>query len=326
MYDAIKDTLYPEQNTNIISMVEGIREVRFSNGLACIHCGSLHLKRNGKYRSRQRYLCKDCGKTFNDISGSPLSGTHHPQKWLRYFEMMVEGRGKSLPKIAQELEIHISTAFYWRHKILNAIRSIGHKQLQGIVESDETYILESEKGKKGGIPNRKSRKRGGTAKKRGISNEQIGIVVANDRSGGIVSKLAGRGRITSTQMNDVLGNLIHKDSLLCTDSATNYKAFAKQVGINHEVLNTRKGVHVKKGIYHIQHVNSYHKRLKSWMERFNGVATRYLDNYLFWFRFLELNKNIGEKLTPKAMLLASCQKPNFTTISTFRHILAEVFI
>lgn len=281
LYDAIKDTLYPEQKANITNMIDGIREVRFSNGLACIHCGSLSLKRNGKYRSRQRYLCKDCGKTFNDMSGSPLSGTHHPHKWLRYFEMMVEGKGKSLPKIALELEIYISTAFYWRHKTLNTIRSLGHTTLRGIVESDETYFLESEKGKKGGIPHRKSRKRGGSAQKRGINNEQICVVVANDRNGGIFSQLAGRGRITSVQINQTLGKLIHKDAVLCTDSATNYKSFAKQISINHEVINARKGVHVKKGIYHIQHVNSYHSRLKNWMNRFNGVATRYLDNYLF---------------------------------------------
>jgi len=28
-----------------------------------------------------------------------------------------------------------------------------------------------------------------------------------------------------------------------------------------------------------------------WMERFQGVGTRYLDNYLYWFRWLELGKN-----------------------------------
>lgn len=170
LYDAIKDTLYPEQKTNIISMVENIRGVRFSNGLACIHCGSLSLKRNGKYRSRQCYLCKDCGKTVNDRSDSPLSGTHHPHKWLRYFEMMVENNGKSLPKIAQELEIHVFTAFYWRRKILNATCFIGHNQLRGIVESD--------KGKKGSIAHHKSRKRDGSAQKRGVSNEQICVGVA----------------------------------------------------------------------------------------------------------------------------------------------------
>ncbi|WP_442953633.1 transposase [Paenibacillus sp. USDA918EY] len=31
----------------------------------------LFIKKNGKYRGRQRYLCKDCGKTFNDMTNTP---------------------------------------------------------------------------------------------------------------------------------------------------------------------------------------------------------------------------------------------------------------
>ena len=34
----------------------------------------------------------------------------------------------------------------------------------------------------------------------------------------------------------------------------------------------------------IQNVNNYCTRLKSWMRRFNGVATKYLDSYLGWHR------------------------------------------
>lgn len=49
----------------------------------------------------------------------------------------------------ERLDIHISTAFYWRHKILNAHRSLGNSQLNGIIESDGTHFLESEKGRKG---------------------------------------------------------------------------------------------------------------------------------------------------------------------------------
>jgi len=40
--------------------------------LACLHCGSGNVKRNGKYRSHQRYLCKNCGKSYNDRTASPL--------------------------------------------------------------------------------------------------------------------------------------------------------------------------------------------------------------------------------------------------------------
>lgn len=58
-------------------------------------------------------------------------------------------------------------------------------------------------------------------------------------------------------------------------------------------LDVYKDFSVKKGIYHIQHVNNFHNRLKKWMERFQGVATKYLDSYLYWFRWLNLGKNVA---------------------------------
>ena len=38
---------------------------------------------------------------------------------------------------------------------------------------------------------------------------------------------------------------------------------------------------------HINNVNAYHSRLKEWLRRFHGVATRNLPNYLGWRRALE---------------------------------------
>ncbi|OZT11059.1 IS1595 family transposase [Priestia aryabhattai] len=315
MFKAIKQDLFPEPKNDISKMVGEVRETRFSNGLACIQCGSMSVKRNGKYRSRQRYLCKDCGKSFNDMTGSPLSGTKYPHKWLEYYKIMIEWL--SLPKIAKELDIHISTAFYWRHKILNAIRSLGHNTLQGIVESDETFFLESDKGKKH-IHHRKPRKRGGVAKKRGISKEQICVVVAHDRNGQILSQTAGTGRITAVELDLVLGKHIDTSALLCTDTATNYKKFATMKKLQHEAINVSKKQYKNKGIYHIQHVNGYHKRLKKWMDRFQGVATKYLDNYLFWHRYLELNKKMPFQERVKDLLLGSCKRVNYTTVEAIR--------
>ncbi|MEO8837733.1 MAG: IS1595 family transposase, partial [Herbaspirillum sp.] len=38
-------------------------------------------------------------------------------------------------------------------------------------------------------------------------------------------------------------------------------------------------------VYHIQSANSYHERLKTWIQRrLRGVATKYLPNYLAWMR------------------------------------------
>ncbi|MDQ8738034.1 IS1595 family transposase [Paenibacillus sp. LHD-38] len=315
LFDAIKDSIFPGPKTPVDAFTKELRESRFSNGVACLHCGSVCVKRNGKYRSRQRYLCKDCGTTFNDATATPIAGTRYPDKWKKYFEYMVQGL--TLPKIAKKLDIHISTAFYWRHKILNAIRSLDVRKLQGIVESDETFFLESLKGKKK-ITHRKPRKSGGKSKMRGISHEQVCVVVAVDRTNGVVSKVAGKGRVTAKELDAVLGKTIAPKSQLCTDSARNYKLFASKSNIEHHAVNLRKGILIRKGIYHIQHVNAYHARLKTWVRRFNGVATKYLDNYLFWFRFLELHKKLDEAEIQNVMLLDSCKKPNWSTVQTFR--------
>jgi len=47
------------------------------------------------------------------------------------------------------------------------------------------------------------------------------------------------------------------------------------------ISNERQNQRVKKGIYQIQHVNNFHNRLKAWMVRLQGGATKskYLDNY-----------------------------------------------
>jgi hypothetical protein len=48
--------------------------------------------------------------------------------------------------------------------------------------------------------------------------------------------------------------------------------------------------YVKKGIYHVQHVNQTAKDLKKWLKDFNGVSTKFLQNYLNWYAL----KNIIE--------------------------------
>ena len=44
------------------------------------------------------------------------------------------------------------------------------------------------------------------------------------------------------------------------------------------------------GIYHIQSINNYHSRLKAFLKPFNGVSTKYLNNYLVWFNLVKFAK------------------------------------
>jgi transposase-like protein len=316
LFNAMKQDLFPDEPDKITKLFKSIREARFASGLGCVHCGSTSVKRNGKYRSRQRYLCIDCGKSFNDMTNTPFSGSRYPEKWVKYIELMVEGY--TLPKIAELLKIHISTAFYWRHKILNALGSLGFNQLQGIVESDETFFRESMKGRD--ITHRKAKKRGEKDKKRGISNLKIAVVVAQDRNSSVIARKAGTGRVKAEEINTVIGEYIHPSALLCTDTATNYKKYAKIKGLQHETVNERQKQRVKKGIYHIQHVNNFHNRLKKRMERFQGVATKYLDNYLYWFRWLDKGKNLAFEKRVEQMLVSACQKSNDITVEMLKAI------
>ena len=40
-------------------------------------------------------------------------------------------------------------------------------------------------------------------------------------------------------------------------------------------------------VLHLQNVNATVSRFKNWLTRFNGVASKYLPNYLAWRRRLE---------------------------------------
>ena len=77
---------------------------------------------------------------------------------------------------------------------------------------------------------------------------------------------------------------------------------AKAADIPHESVNIAAGIRVKQHVFHIQHVNAYDSRLKQWMDRFHGVATKYLPNYLGWRRLLEQHQN---PLTPHSFMIHS---------------------
>ena len=129
----------------------------------CPHCASEGAVSRGMARGLRRYQCKGCGRTFNALSGTPLSGLHHKERWLSFGASLA--KGETVKASAARCDVAVSTAFRWRHRFLAAARS-DSEVLKGIVEADETYVLESRKGARG--LGRKARRRGGKAKKRGL--------------------------------------------------------------------------------------------------------------------------------------------------------------
>lgn len=126
---------------------------------------------------------------------------------------------------------------------------------------------------------REARKRGGKATKRGLSNEQVCVVCGIDRQGNIRSKASNLGKVSTNDLSKVYIGNVQVDAIFCTDSEKSYRKFVRENGFR--LIQIERGRH-KQGIYHINHVNSYHSHLKDFVGRFKGVATKYLDNYLVW--------------------------------------------
>jgi transposase-like protein/IS1 family transposase len=298
--------------TTPIRAIDEIQELKHKAGLVCPHCDSLSVVRFGKYViktrtgevRRQRYRCKSCCQTFNNLTNTPLQCTRRPHLWVRFIEFMI--KDFSLRKCAKLLHDEVThvTLFYWRHKILSALKQIPTESFQGIIEMDETYFLYSEKGKRN-ISERKSRKRGGKAKYRGISNDQICVLVARDRQKMTFSGVLGRGRIRTTKLDEAIGGHLSESNVLCTDSWRAFSSYANSKGLAHYRFKS-DGKQRVKGVYHIQNVNSYHSRLKRWIDRFNDVATKYLQHYLAWFRYLDSKEYENTASNKKNMLITSC--------------------
>ena len=79
--------------------------------------------------------------------------------------------------------------------------------------------------------------------------------------------------------------------MLCSDSQRSYAAFAKENIITHKKFNASKGERTVDKVYHVQNVNNMDMRLRKFMDSFNGVATKYLQNYLNWLLVLEKINN-----------------------------------
>ena len=58
----------------------------------CPHCSSEGAVSRGMARGLRRYQCKGCGRTFNALSGTPLSGLHHKERWLSFGASLAKGR------------------------------------------------------------------------------------------------------------------------------------------------------------------------------------------------------------------------------------------
>lgn len=139
LLDAVKSELNRSETETMIEDIKG-------DVTCCPHCGSTAIQRWGRSSGLQRFKCKEseCSSTFNPLTGTPFARLRHRSRWIQNLEGMQYGL--SITKMAELMDVAITTAFRWRHRFLAAPTAARPTKVSGIIEADETFFTESFKG------------------------------------------------------------------------------------------------------------------------------------------------------------------------------------
>jgi transposase-like protein len=254
---------------------------------ACPHCDCAALQKWGWKNNLQRYRCKGCFATFNRLSNTPLARLRKKEQWLDAIEGL--NQKATLSDMQCELQISRKTAIRWRRRLLSGLRTPESTSLNGIVEVDETFVRQSIKGCR--LENDRLARYGGTH-----HDDYMGVWTARDRSKTTIHQLTTDQHLST--FYGFLTPIIEPGSVLCTDGKRGYAPFARTTGIEHVVLSAKNQQYVHEGVFHIQNVNTYHSRLKQFLSRLKGVATKYLSYYLTWLDHLDSISADPEQANP----------------------------
>ena len=114
----------------------------------CLHCGSTAINKIGKTKGgMQRYLCKDCHKSFSENYGL-ITHYSHLSEWQWQEAIRATVVSLSLTELAKNINVSTKTAWLCRMKIYDMLKKIyGYcDTFNSIVEADGKYERISFKG------------------------------------------------------------------------------------------------------------------------------------------------------------------------------------
>ncbi len=232
----------------------------------CPLCGANKYIKYGLYKGIQRYKCRECSKTFSNATNSLWSYSKKDlTKWIEFTELMVEN--KSLRFCAKKLNINLATAFYWRHKILYALKKdYIPNGLKGDVHINKTILKENFKGCRNITKTKRS---------------NIWIIAAKGDEDSM---------LTIPVFKDYWNwNIFHKKIYSKIEKGSYIVAY------NDRYISLKAKEHNKKLIKKIKEddrIGHIKMNLKKWLRNFKGIATKYLEEYLSFFVLFNLDRNI----------------------------------
>lgn len=246
----------------------------------CPYCSSTKAIRYGHKCGKQRFLCKQCGRTFVTTTHTIMSQSHFSEAvWQEVISDTVQG--SAIDYSAKKLGINHRTVFDMRHKVLLALQGLPeteHVLLDGVSELDETFVLECYKGKP--LPEtvgRKARKHGAKAQKRGISNEYVCICTGIQRKGDAYAATVNRAKPDAEELTGLFADHIAQGTLVLCDGLKSYLSLPVVTGCT--VKDCHDLTEEEKSFFNLNTVNGFHSFIKRRYDFYRGVATKYLNRY-----------------------------------------------
>ena len=238
---------FDTQMENMVTMSLQSRLNKLGVNCTCLKCGSSLKVKNGKRKNGiQEYKCKECGAKFTPFSNTILEKTRwHWDIWIKVLEMTIN----SFPinKMVNVLEndygctnINEKTVWLWRMKLIHSIASLPMPKLTGVIQVDETFIRESQKGSRELVSYINGEKRtaryGKVSSKYGVMGTEFATVTtAIDSSGYSVCKVTGLGKLTNEMFIDLFADYLDNPSYICSDANLVYEKYCEIFNIPHYI-------------------------------------------------------------------------------------------
>ena len=115
--------------------------------------------------------------------------------------------------------------------------------------------------------------------------------------------------MTTQEITKAFDGRLSYGTTFLTDAHPSYKSFAKENPlINHKTFIAKDHVSEIDKKVHLQTVNHTHRELKDFLRQFNGISSKYLQNYLNLFAYAD--KLIESKHTIKQWMVGALLADN----------------
>ncbi len=281
----------------------------------CPFCKGRNYYSHSNPNSRDiRFYCNDCEKAFSPFMGSLVQGSGLPwDVWVELVHSTLENI--SLVAVQHRLEDDYNvtmtqqTILSYRHKIQKAITlTFPMPKLSGVVQVDETYFRESQKGTSSlvnvaptAIDKRVARLHSKShPSKMGINGPEFACVVTGiDSIGHISAVVTGLGKSSSQPFEEYFAEYLGDVAFLCSDGFEAYSRYADKHTIPHYVHMSEERSIINKELKDYKERYKVDTSREAVRERLYGTRQLdYIDNYgnLTYKQFEELKTAKSLKL------------------------------